>query len=124
MEYNFKLARGYITDFEPNRFCGGSIPTEEGISVCEVESENIKCMNCLKIIAFQGDSGGPFMCKNERRIWTLVGVSTSAASYYTGMVCVLGFFTKVDLYLDFINKGDFKILIIILFNIFLTNYSR
>ena len=101
--HNFDLGR--------HTFCAGSIPTLQGINVCKVECENIKFMNCLKLFAFQGDSGGPYACKNERRIWTLVGIITSTFTEKTGLPCALSFFTKVDQYLDFINTGDFMILI-------------
>ena len=66
-------------------------------------------------VHFQGDSGGPFVCKNERRIWTLIGISTSSLTERTGLSCAQSFFTKVDRYLDFINKGDLNL------NVFIYN---
>ena len=95
----------------------------QGINVCKVECESIKFMNCLKLFAFQGHRGGPYACKYERRIWTLVGIITSTFKEKSGLPCTFGFFTKVDQYLDFINKGDFKIVIIALFSIYIPNYS-
>ena len=56
----------------------------------------------------QGDSGSPFVCKNEQRIWTQIGIVQSSLikRNTTGEGCTNTLTTKVDQYLKFIQNGN------------------
>lgn len=55
---------------------------------------------------FQGDSGSPFVCKNEERVWTQIGIVKSSIIDETGLPCTNTLATKVDQYLKFIQYGN------------------
>jgi len=47
----------------------------------------------------QGDSGGPFVCKDQQNVWTLIGIN----SYVYGQ-CQQGVVSRVSYYVDWIHQ--------------------
>ena len=64
--------------------------------LCE-ELQRTKCMTCL--CDTQGDSGGPFVCKDQQDSWTLIG----ATSFGLGN-CQAPVFTRVSSFVDWIQQ--------------------